>query len=75
MWDVDTGDLVQSTSPEATGIRAMAFYPGEGSIVFSCLADGMKVWEYEPQATQMDFIDVPWTKVRFPTHRHTHIHT
>ena len=56
--------LVDSTPPEATGVRAMAFHP-DGRHVFSALQDGLRVWSWEPPpCTQHDIVDMPWYKVR-----------
>lgn len=55
--------MLESTPPEATGIRAIAFHP-DGRHLFSALQDGLRVWQWEPPpAFQHDNVDVPWSKV------------
>jgi hypothetical protein len=63
VWDLDVQQQAAVTPIEATGIRAMAWHP-DGAHVFSALADGLRVWRWEPgPPTQMDNVDIPWSKV------------
>jgi len=63
VWDLDTMCLLETTPPETTGVRALAFHP-DGRCLFSALQDGLRVWQWEPPpALQYDNVDVPWTKV------------
>ncbi|KAJ9527226.1 hypothetical protein QJQ45_025493, partial [Haematococcus lacustris] len=63
IWDLDRWQLLESTPPETTAIRATAFHP-DGNLLFSALADGLRVWQFENgPITQLDSVDVPWAKV------------
>jgi hypothetical protein len=54
--------LLESTPPEATGVRALAF--NTKGCLFSAVQDGLRVWQWEPPpAQQLDSVDVPWSKV------------
>lgn len=63
VWDLESMQLLESTPPETTGIRALAFHP-DGQCLFSAVQDGLRVWQWEPPpALQLDYVDVQWSKV------------
>lgn len=62
LWDLESFEAIETLGPELTGVRAMTFHPA-GRHLLSALADGLRVWGWEPLALH-DNVDVPWSKVR-----------
>ncbi|TQD88282.1 hypothetical protein C1H46_026163, partial [Malus baccata] len=60
-WDLETFELIGSSRPEPTGVRAIAFHP-DGRTLFSGLDDSLKVYSWEPVICH-DSVDMGWNRL------------
>lgn len=63
LWDLETMQLMSSTPPDSSHVKAICFANDDKSTFCSATKDSLKLWSWDSAVKLIGSVDVPWDRV------------